>query len=318
MNTPRATNGPARPVPEQARFASLDIVRGFAVLGILIMNIWSAAAPREVWDYPMMVADLPGAAVETWMLVQVLFEGSQRTLFSMLFGAGGAMIISRLLAVHEPRRARGIYFRRTGWLVVFGLVNAYLFFWPADILYVYGLCGFALYPLFRLSNRALVAILAVTLLVPTAIRFSEIATLEAAQQQYLAAGADESFRQAWEDALKKARPSASDEQYLESVRVMRDGEFGEIFRKNAISSLVLQTIVALKWFLLDALAAMIVGMLLFRVGVLTLNAPSIRRRLFVLLIAGYGIGLPVSLWETLTVIGTDFDPRQFGTGEADL
>ncbi len=85
----------------------------------------------------------------------------------------------------------------------------------------------------------------------------------------------------------------------------------EIFKKQTVSSLILQTIVTLKWFLLDALAAMLLGMLVYRMGILTLKASSpvaLRRYLFIMLIAGYGIGLPVSLWEASTMIAADFDP----------
>ncbi len=298
------------PIAGADRIDSLDIVRGVAVLGILLMNIWSAAGPRLIWDYPIAIANLSGAPLETWFMVQVLFEGSQRTLFSMLFGAGALMIIERLMRGSQAHRAKNIYYRRTGWLVLFGLVNAYFFLWPADILYIYGICGLALFPLQKLGNRALVIVVIVALLVPASFRIIEINQLKEAQQSYLTAQSDnpgdEQAMQAWTDALAKARPDANDEKVLESVRIMSEGSFPEIFKKQAISSLILQTIVGFKWFLLDALAAMLIGMMFYRMGILTLKSP--KSYIYIMLIAGYGIGLPLSFWETSTAIAADFDP----------
>jgi uncharacterized protein len=308
MSYPDADMGQSKPVSGSERIESLDIVRGVAVLGILLMNVWSAASPRQVWDYPLAIADLPGAPLQTWFLVQVLFEGSQRTLFSMLFGAGALMIIERLSRGEFANRAKGIFYRRTGWLIVFGLVNAYIFLWPADILYVYGLCGLVLYPLSKLGNRALVLIIALALLIPAGMRLLNIADLREAHQSYLTAEGNEPAMKPWKDALEKARPSRDDAEFQESVRIMSEGSFAEIFKKQAISSLILQTVVTLKWFFLDALAAMLLGMVFFRLGILTLKAP--RRYLAIMLIAGYGIGLPLSFWETSTMIASDFDPIQ--------
>jgi len=207
-------------------------------------------------------------------------------------------------------RAKSIYYRRTGWLILFGLVNAYFFLWPADILYIYGICGLALFPLQKLGNRALVIVVIAALLVPASFRIIEINQLQEAQQSYLTAQSDhqgdEQAMQAWTDALAKARPDANDEKFLESVRIMSEGSFPEIFKKQAISSLILQTIVGFKWFLLDALAAMLIGMMFYRMGILTLKAP--KSYLYIMLIAGYGIGLPLSFWETSTAIATNFDP----------
>ena len=303
----------AKPVSGSERIESLDIVRGLAVLGILLMNIWSAAGPRLIWDYPIAVADQPGAPLQTWFLVQVLFEGSQRTLFSMLFGAGALMIIERLTRSDLAHRAKGLFYRRTGLLILFGLVNAYIFLWPADILYVYGLCGLVLYPLSKLGNRSLILIIMLTMLIPLGLRLMDIADLKEEQQSYLTAEGNEMAMKPWKDALEKARPSADDEEFRESVRVMSDGSFAEIFRKNAVSSLILQTVVTLKWFLLDALAAMLLGMVFYRMGILTLKVSPpqvLRRYLAIMLIAGYGVGLPVSLWEASTMIASDFDPIQ--------
>jgi uncharacterized protein len=80
----------------------------------------------------------------------VLFEGSQRALFSLLFGAGMLLMVTRLGEVPGARPGR-TYYRRIFWLMAFGLFDAFVLLWPADILLTYALCGLLLYPLRRLS-----------------------------------------------------------------------------------------------------------------------------------------------------------------------
>ena len=84
------------PVQKSERIDSLDVIRGVAVLGILLMNIWSLAWPREVFDYPYILDGMSGSTGAVWAVINVLFEGTQRTLFSILFGAGVLLFVERL------------------------------------------------------------------------------------------------------------------------------------------------------------------------------------------------------------------------------
>ena len=307
----------AAPLARAERIPALDIARGIAVLGVLILNIWAFAGPQDFFDYPRAIADRAGAPVATWAVVHTLFEGSQRTLLSLLFGAGALLILQRLSTRVDAATARRVYLRRTGLLVVLGLVNAYLFLWPADILFVYGLAGLALYPLHRLGTKTLVVIIALAIAVPFGLRLADVAklrTLEAAAaavtartaagQPPDAAGAE--ALAAWQAKLDKARPSASDPKLAGEIRVMQSGTLPEIARRQAVSSLILQTIVTVKWWFLDALAMMLVGLLICRHGLLTRPQPPRVHRL--LMAAGFGIGLPLALWQTATLLATDFHP----------
>ncbi len=124
-------------------------MRGCAVLGILLMNIWAFAGPQAFFDNPAGIADWPGAPVATWAVIHSLFEGSQRALFSLLFGAGMLLMVTRLGEVPGVPLAR-VYYRRIFLLICIGLFDAFILLWPADILFTYGLCGLLLYPLRRL------------------------------------------------------------------------------------------------------------------------------------------------------------------------
>mgnify|MGYP003403498585 FL=1 len=92
------------------------------MLGILLMNIWSFAGPQAIYDYPVAATDWGGAPLHTWAVMHTLFEGSQRALFSMLFGAGMLLMVSRLDARTPGAGSARIYYRRLGFLMLFGLL----------------------------------------------------------------------------------------------------------------------------------------------------------------------------------------------------
>jgi uncharacterized protein len=93
---------------------------------------------------------------------------------------------------------------------------------------------------------------------------------------------------------------------VDDIRIMQSGSLAEIFVRQAKVSLILQTIVAVKWWFLDALAMMIIGMALYRSGILTRPAP--RKRYLAILGAGFAVGLPLAVWQTNTVLAAEFHP----------
>lgn len=303
------------PVPAPERIAALDVTRGCAVLGILLMNIWAFAGPQAIYDYPLATTGWSGAPLETWWLMRVLFEGSQRGLFSLLFGAGMLLMVSRLEASGAVRPGR-IYYRRLLWLLVFGLFDAFVLLWPADILVTYALMGLLLYPLRKLGVRWLLLLALVLFALQAGLRVNdarnaaELGAWYQAQVEAgtLPAGPDEegAARLAeWKQLEKRARPSIETEEMQQSIAAISSGSFGEFYRARATTSAVLLLIVGPRAFWLDALATMLLGMALLRAGVLTLKAPPATYRW--LMIAGYGIGLPLAAWETSTLVGSGFD-----------
>lgn len=294
------------PVPQKERVQALDVARGIAVLGVLLMNIWAFAGPQAFFDYPIAIADRAGAPVATWALVHTLFEGSQRTLLSLLFGAGALLLMTRLEKDGPPGSSRGTWYRRTGVLIALGLVNAYVFLWPADILFVYGLAGLCLYPLRNLRTPVLLAIMVAALAVPAVLRGLEVSHLQALE---IAALEDPGSAAAgeWAEELKKARPDpVADPDMAAEIRTMQSGSLGEIIVRQAKVSLILQLIVGLKWWFLDALAMMILGMVLCRSGLLTRPAPQ--SRFLGLSAAAFAVGLPLAAWQTSVLLASDFHP----------
>lgn len=139
------TDPSAKPVESGGRIASLDVLRGFALLGILVMNIQIFSMPEAAYQNPTAFGDLTGINLGVWTFAHVFFSQKFLSLFSMLFGAGVCLFADRIEA--RGGRPAKWHYRRMGWLLAFGLAHAYLL-WAGDILVIYAICGF-LVVLFR-------------------------------------------------------------------------------------------------------------------------------------------------------------------------
>lgn len=98
----------------------IDVLRGFALLGILLMNILSFSMPGVAEANPNVMGGTAGANWWAWFLQIVVFDGKMRAIFSMLFGAGLVLLTSR-----ESADTADIYYRRNLWLMLFGMIHAY-------------------------------------------------------------------------------------------------------------------------------------------------------------------------------------------------
>src|SRR4051794_23491557 len=96
-----------------------------------------------------------------------------RGVFTLLFGAGALLFLQRHSARHSGLLPADLYFRRTMWLIVFGLVNAYALLWPGDILYSYGVVGLLLFVFRNVAPRKLVVAAAVIMILQTAVTVVE-------------------------------------------------------------------------------------------------------------------------------------------------
>jgi uncharacterized protein len=127
---------PPAPVAASDRLFSLDMVRGFAVLGILAVNAMTFAWPYPVSYNPALQTGFDAAAAQGWQVMHVFFQDKMRTLFSMLFGAS-----IFLIGGERSDKARGKLLRsRLFWLALFGLIHG-LAFWFGDILLLYAWTG---------------------------------------------------------------------------------------------------------------------------------------------------------------------------------
>ena len=103
----RALTGP---VEATDRIESLDVLRGFAVLGILVMNIQAFSMPGAAYFNPTVYGDLSGINFFTWLISYLLVDQKFMSLFSLLFGAGVCLFADRAEA--RSGRSAGLHYRR--------------------------------------------------------------------------------------------------------------------------------------------------------------------------------------------------------------
>src|SRR5688572_23168419 len=100
------------PVTGAERITAVDTLRGFALLGILLMNIVAMGLNPAAYDNPTATGGATGWNLGAWVVMHVLAEGKMRCLFSLVFGASVILLTSRL---EKRGDAADIYYRRTAW-----------------------------------------------------------------------------------------------------------------------------------------------------------------------------------------------------------
>lgn len=137
------------------RFVQIDVLRGFAVLGIYWINIYIFAMPDMQSLIPPELNEDSLVNSTIKLVGDVYIEGTMRALFSMLFGASALIFLDEAKLSSSGLDLVDRYHRRTLLLILFGLIHAYLLLWPYDVLYAYGLFGLFLFPMRKLSARTL-------------------------------------------------------------------------------------------------------------------------------------------------------------------
>ncbi|MEJ7777901.1 MAG: DUF418 domain-containing protein [Sphingomicrobium sp.] len=141
------------PVAERERIAELDVLRGVALFGVLLVNFAAFARPYVLASKAQLSA-LPTASLDSaaYFAVQWLATDKANTMFATLFGLGFYLQMKR----GEGRPGfTARYVRRLSWLLVFGWLNV-IFLWVWDILNLYAVAGFALLAMRRWRTRSLV------------------------------------------------------------------------------------------------------------------------------------------------------------------
>lgn len=294
------------PVERGERIDSIDVLRGVAVLGILTINIFLFGLPAELDKSPVLFIGDGVANLTTYFIAFIAFEGSQRAIFSMLFGAGIVIFTSRMLNSERAQFAKRIYYRRTWWLIVFGLVDAYLLLWLGDILFLYGVVGLVLYFARDWTPRRLLLIAGAILLVLCLVRLGISALYGFAKSI-----ADDPVRAAMygmdESVLDSIRPPSAE--VLNESIATRGGGYLSAFGENAFYSLMSQTLNTILMLFWDALALMMIGMALFKMKVF--SAFYSAKVYLLMTVLGLGVGYFVNWWEVHDTAQMDIYVRYF-------
>lgn len=263
-----------RPTRPGERIRSLDLLRGFALLGILIINIQVFSMISAAYVNPTAYGDLSGVNGWVYVLSHVLADQKFMTLFTILYGAGIVLMTSRAEA--RGTSSAGIHYRRTLILLGIGLLHAYLL-WAGDVLVSYALCALAVFPFRKLAPKTLLALGLCSVLIASAIFLFTGLSLGYIPPDGIA------------EMMDNWKPSA--ELVQEEVTAYRSGWLKQM-EERVDTALFLQTKGFLLWGLWRAGGLMLVGMALFKWGVLTAARSS--RFYFGLAAAGLTLGWTLS------------------------
>jgi uncharacterized protein len=283
IETATATHAP------QIRILQLDVMRGFAVLGIYWINVVIFGLPHGAYALPTLWGEAHDANLASWVFSELFVQGSMRGLFSMLFGASAMVFLDEARLGSAGLTVVDRYYRRNLLLILFGVIHAYLLLWPYDVLYAYGMFGLFLFPLRRIKPAILIVAGSVLLLggdlnlnqvlegftgAATKVESAKLAAPDNGDQS--AVSEPDSFK---EMALLD----------MEADVEMHRAGYGAIFVGQIEKVMEEESSYIYTVHLYDIGGMMLIGMALLKLGVL--NGTRNRRFYLVLALVGYAGGL---------------------------
>ena len=305
------TTNELKPTQNTSRINALDVIRGIALLGILLMNINGMGLPFSYSD-PSVLGHTEGLNYYVWFTNELFFEGTMRGLFTILFGAGVILLTRRLIDRGAGVSTADVYYRRIIWLLLFGLVNSWIFLWNGDILYAYGLWGFFLFPFRNVSVKNLLVIVGILISLGVIWDIHDYNKHREAKQDAekalslkdsgvtLDKSAEESIAH-WEE-LTNAKTS---EQIQENIKSMQ-GSFLDIIKSKSDLIQWMQTWFQYRYGPWDILSFMLLGMAFFKLRIL--HGERSVKFYTLLAIIGYSIGLSINYYETNLITESNYNP----------
>lgn len=276
------------PVGSDERIHVLDALRGFAILGIFVINIRVFSGYSYMLDEAksdLMLSDWNAAF--DW-LHTVFFGGKFYTLFSLLFGIGFAIQFIR--ASSTDRSFKLHFSRRLFFLLLIGIVHLWGI-WFSDILVIYALCGYVLLLFKDFSNRGLLWTAFIVLLIPG---------LHALYLQAADGGYTNLLYQMLSEGWAAAElPKASDEydtfQMRDVVEVIQSNSWSTVLSFNYIGPLLRGYVISMDARLFKVLAVFILGLWTGRQ--LMLHKLHKNRSLLVQIACwGFALGIPLNIF----------------------
>ena len=300
----------ALPVLQKERIDIIDSLRGVAILGILLMNIPGFSIAGD----PFVRNEFGTANYKIWFYVSWIADGTQRALFSMLFGAGILLFLANKTKQDNPISAADYFFRRQLWLIVFGLFNIYILLWSGDILFDYGCYGLIMFVFRSWNPKKLLIAAGVCFLLMLArenrnlyldkrtISRGEaiekidttVTKLTPRQKEHLSAMED--FRERSDTARRHKRMDRR-------IRMM-SGPYADNYDFRTTG--YLDNIIEYTYFgIWDVLLFMFIGMAFFKTGILMGKASV--KFYAIMCIAGFAVGLFFSYWQIKPIVDAKFN-----------
>jgi len=301
----------AGPVPVAERVIALDTLRGVAVMGILVMNVYAFAMPLAAYYNPLLMGGTDALNMGTWFFTHLLFDQKFMSIFAMLYGAGIVMMMKR--AELRSVTLGPIFYRRSILLIVLGLLHGY-FIWFGDILFHYALMGMLVFLLRKASPRTLItvacALLPVTLLINYGSSFyveelqAEVTRIETQQADGAVLDAEQQRRlEEWQEIRAVFAPNEED--IAEEVAAYR-GTYIDTLMQRAPFVAFMQVNLTLVFVVWRVGGLMLLGMALMKLGVFSGERST--RFYERMTLTGYGVGLPLVILSAVLLEAHEFDP----------
>ncbi|HXB41928.1 MAG TPA: DUF418 domain-containing protein [Bacteroidia bacterium] len=304
------------------RIETLDVLRGVALLGILVMNVPGFSVPRLYTDTMVRYEGAHTLNYYTWVFDYVFLNGKMRFLFSMLFGAGIILFTSKKET--DNLKVADAYFRRMLWLLVFALFTTYILLASTGILYEYALCGMLLF-VFRNTRVRWLLVMAAICFTIYSVK-SGMGFLDTKEKREVCNEAKKLVAQGkpitkeqqaaidfWKNGRLPERSKLKNK-YSADVKLVNSGYFA-IFEENAnvFNEVFSSGFYSTFW---ETFGSIALGMGLFKLGVLS---GDLRRKTYLLMASlGLGAGLPFTYYLSQVLVkgqldttGEYFDTRWF-------
>ncbi|NMM47768.1 DUF418 domain-containing protein [Flammeovirgaceae bacterium KN852] len=284
-------------------------MRGCVLLGILIMNI-NGMGLAGAYGNPTVAGGAEGVDLYTWITANMFFEGTMRALFSLLFGVGMFIFMDRLEKKGVGLIAANIYFRRIIWLLIFGLIHAYILLWEGEILYNYAIMGFLVYSFRKLAPKKLIIGALILFLGGAFWNFQDyqdkVEFMESVNTaiEYKESGKELTRQMVnnlhdWENMQYRKTT-----EWVEKANEdMRQGYF-HVMAFLAPFITESNSKFAYRYDLWDVLSMMFLGIALYKLHFLSGEKPW--NIYFIMILVGYSIGLTVNYYETNLIIENDY------------
>ena len=304
----------AAPVRKADRIGSLDVLRGIAVFGILLMNISAFGLVWQAYGNPNAAGGSDGINLLLFKIMNVGFEGTMRGIFSMLFGAGIYLMTERMETAGAGLTTAEIHFRRMIWLMLFGFIHWALLLWTGEILFAYSMCGMVLFAFRKMAPVKQFALGIAALMFAAfwlnqgyheTVELSEQA--QAAEAQLAAGQALDPEQQmaldAWNEEKSHSIPTEDSNAMFEG---WHEGSYIDAVTGMWDFNVEFQWKEAPFWLLFDMMPFMLIGMALLKWEVLTAGRSA---GFYAGMAAiGYAVGIPLGLYEYGLLAAGDFGP----------
>jgi uncharacterized protein len=301
----------AEPVVAAERNEAIDMLRGVAVLGILVMNIYAFAMPFVAYSNPLAFGGTEPWNIGTWYFTHIFFDQKFMTIFSLLFGAGLIMMMTRAEA--RGVTYAGVWYRRSFWLLLIGALHGYLI-WMGDILFHYALVGMLVFLFRKRSPKSLILIAVLLLSVAPLLNLSGgvyMAKLQVAGTEI------EALQDAGEALSEEQQEQLAEWQEMSvflgdpAEQVKNDIEgysqsYPAVVSYRQPTVTMLQTQATFFFIIWRVGGVMLLGMALMKLGIIDgLRDSGYYKKM---MLAGYGIGLPIVVYSAWNLWSHQWEP----------